>query len=46
VEKKINNPKFLEKAPNNVVEKERQKLHEFQTNLAKLEDQLKRIKSL
>ncbi len=46
VESKINNPKFLERAPEHVVAKERQKLYDLQATLAWLEEQRDRIASI
>ncbi|CAH0990817.1 Valine--tRNA ligase [Sinobacterium norvegicum] len=43
---KLNNPKFVDKAPEAVVEKERKKLNELQTAVTKLEEQLAKINSL
>jgi valyl-tRNA synthetase len=43
---KLNNPKFVDKAPEAVVEKERKKLNELQTSVNKLEEQLAKINSL
>jgi valyl-tRNA synthetase len=46
VEKKLSNPNFVDKAPDAVVQKERDKLSEAKSALAKLEEQAERIKSL
>ncbi|WP_022949187.1 valine--tRNA ligase [Methylohalobius crimeensis] len=46
VEGKLNNPKFLERAPDEVVAKERQKLEEMQASLSRLEEQRTRIQAL
>ncbi|MBN2702109.1 MAG: valine--tRNA ligase, partial [Methylothermaceae bacterium] len=46
VEGKLNNPKFLERAPDEVVAKERQKLEEMQASLSRLEEQRARIQAL
>ena len=43
---KLNNPKFVDKAPEAVVEKERKKLNELQSTVHKLEEQLAKIMSL
>ncbi|WP_419835130.1 valine--tRNA ligase [Endozoicomonas atrinae] len=45
-EGKLNNEKFISKAPADVVEKEKAKLAEAQTAKAKLEEQLEAIKAL
>ena len=45
-ESKLQNPHFVDKAPADVVEKERDKLTELKTTLQKLEDQLKKISAL
>ena len=46
VENKLSNPNFVDKAPEAVVQKERDKLAEAKSALAKLEEQAERIKSL
>jgi valyl-tRNA synthetase len=46
VEKKLSNPNFVDKAPDAVVQKERDKLTEAQSALAKLEEQAERIRIL
>jgi valyl-tRNA synthetase len=46
VEGKLNNPKFVDKAPEAVVQKERDKLAEMQSALGKLEEQLTKIAEL
>ncbi len=43
---KLNNPKFVERAPSAVVEKERTRLQELQAALAKLEEQQRLIEGL
>ena len=43
---KLNNPKFVDKAPESVVEKERKKLNELQSTVHKLQEQLAKIMSL
>lgn len=45
-ESKLNNPNFADKAPADVVSKERDKLMELQSTLTKLEEQLQRIAAL
>ncbi len=45
-ENKINNPNFIEKAPQEVVQKERNKLTELTSTLTKLEAQKERVASL
>lgn len=45
-EAKLQNPNFVDRAPSDVVEKERVKLNELKTTLNKLEEQLKKIASL
>ena len=45
-ESKLQNPSFVDKAPNDVVAKERDKLAELQTTLDKLHQQLEKISSL
>ncbi len=45
-EGKLNNEKFISKAPADVVEKEKAKLTDAQTAKAKLEEQLEAIKAL
>jgi valyl-tRNA synthetase len=46
IEKKLENPKFVEKAPPEVVEKERSKLSELKIALEKLQEQLEKISKL
>lgn len=46
LEKKLSNPNFVDKAPEVVVQKERDKLTEAKSALVKLEQQAERIKSL
>ncbi len=46
VEGKLKNPKFVEKAPEAVVNKERQKLEEMRSALSRLEEQKQRISKL
>ncbi len=46
VEKKLSNPNFTDKAPEAVVQKERAKLEEAKSALAKLEEQAAKIRSL
>ncbi len=46
LEKKLSNPNFVDKAPEAVVQKERDKLTEAKSALVKLEQQAERIKSL
>ena len=43
---KLNNKKFISKAPNEVVEKEQSKLSSVEKSLGDLELQLKKISSL
>jgi valyl-tRNA synthetase len=43
---KLQNPSFVEKAPAEVVGKERQRLDEMHSALAKLQEQLTRIGSI
>jgi valyl-tRNA synthetase len=45
-EAKLANPNFMDKAPPEIVEKERARLAEFQTAIAKLEEQKARIEAL
>ena len=45
-EGKLKNPSFAEKAPAAVVDKEREKLNEYRSALARLEEQLEKIKYL
>jgi valyl-tRNA synthetase len=45
-ESKLHNPSFVDKAPNDVVTKERDKLAELQSTLEKLQQQLEKISSL
>ncbi|MBA53565.1 MAG: valine--tRNA ligase [Pseudomonadales bacterium] len=46
VEGKLNNPKFVERAPADVVEKEKQKIAEHQAALNELQAQMNKIKAL
>jgi valyl-tRNA synthetase len=46
IEKKLSNPSFVDKAPEAVVQKERDKLSEARLALAKLEEQAERISAL
>ncbi len=46
VEKKLSNPSFTDKAPEAVVQKERAKLEEAKSALAKLDEQAAKIRSL
>ena len=46
IQAKLTNPNFVEKAPETVVEKEREKLADQRSALAKLGEQLERIRSL
>ena len=46
VEAKLNNPNFVEKAPPEVVEKERSKLSEIKVAIEKLQEQLEKISKL
>ena len=46
VEKKLSNPNFVDKAPAEVVEKEKAKMEEAKSALAKLQEQKKKISSL
>ena len=46
VEGKLNNPKFVDKAPAEVVEKEKAKLADMTSTVAKLEEQLVKLASL
>ncbi len=46
IENKLSNPNFVDRAPEAVVEKERSKLAEAQSALAKLEEQAVKIRSL
>ena len=46
IEGKLKNPGFADKAPADVVNKEREKLNEHRSALAKLEEQLEKIKYL
>ena len=46
VENKLSNPNFVDKAPEAVVQKKRDKLAEAKSAMAKLEEQAERIKSL
>lgn len=43
---KLNNPKFVDKAPADVIEKEKAKLADFESTHAKLAEQLEAIKAL
>lgn len=45
-EAKLQNPSFVDKAPEDVVNKEREKLHEIKNILMKLEQQLEKIAAL
>ena len=45
-ESKINNPNFVEKAPQDVVQKEKDKLAELMAALEKLEQQKSRVAAL
>jgi valyl-tRNA synthetase len=45
-EAKLKNSNFVDKAPEEVVEKERRKLDDYRSSLAKLEEQLEKIKYL
>jgi valyl-tRNA synthetase len=45
-EAKLANPSFVERAPPDVVDKERQRVAELRTSLAKLEDQRTRVEAL
>ena len=46
VEKKLSNPNFVDKAPAEVVEKEKAKMEDAKSALAKLQEQKKKISSL
>ena len=46
VEGKLNNPKFVDRAPADVVEKEKQKIAEHQAALNELQAQMNKIKAL
>ncbi len=46
VEKKLGNPSFVDKAPEAVVQKERDKLEDARSALAKLEEQAEKIRAL
>ncbi|HAG97129.1 MAG TPA: hypothetical protein DCL78_23575, partial [Gammaproteobacteria bacterium] len=46
VESKLNNPKFVDRAPADVVEKEKQKISEHQAALKELQTQMNKIKAL
>jgi valyl-tRNA synthetase len=46
VEGKLNNPKFVDKAPAEVVQKEKDKMADMQSALDKLEDQKGKIAEL
>jgi valyl-tRNA synthetase len=46
VEKKLSNPSFVDKAPEAVVQKERDKLAEAESALAKLQEQAEKIRAL
>ncbi|RLT88338.1 MAG: valine--tRNA ligase [Alcanivorax sp.] len=46
VEGKLNNPKFVDRAPTDVVEKEKQKISEHQAALKELQTQMNKIKAL
>lgn len=43
---KLNNPKFTDKAPAEVIEKEKAKLAEFESTASKLQEQIEAIKAL
>ena len=45
-EVKLKNPKFVDKAPQAVVDKEKAKLDDYRSQQAKLEEQLEKIKYL
>ena len=45
-EGKLKNPKFVDKAPQAVVDKEKAKLDDYRSQLAKLDEQLEKIKYL
>ncbi len=45
-EGKLENPQFVDKAPTEVVDKERQKLDEYRSSVARLDEQLEKIKYL
>ena len=45
-EAKLNNPQFIDKAPEAVVDKERSRLAELELTLRKLNDQLQQVQSL
>ena len=45
-ENKLQNPSFVDRAPPDVVEKERLRLNELKSTLKKLEQQLEKIASL
>lgn len=46
IEGKLNNPKFVDKAPEAVVQKERDKLADMKSALGKLEEQIEKIQTL
>ena len=46
IQKKLNNPAFVEKAPSEVVEKEKAKAREFESAIKQLEEQLEKIAAL
>ena len=46
IEGKLNNPKFIDKAPEQVIAKEKDKLSTLQSSLLNLEQQLVKIKAL
>ena len=46
IEGKLNNPAFIDKAPVDVVDKEKQKLAELRSTLTNLEEQFNKIKAL
>lgn len=46
LEGKLNNPKFVDKAPDEVVQKEKDKLSEMQSSLSKLQEQKEKIAAL
>jgi len=43
---KLNNPKFVDKAPDDVIEKEKAKLADFESTSKKLSEQIEAIKAL
>ena len=46
IEGKLKNPKFIDKAPQNVVEKEKEKLASYRLSLNNLEQQRQKITAL